>query len=158
MYGQRINNLEFLQNSYYLASESQRITKGGKKPLLFFRQCEVMYVTENQYQKKLIKRLEHMFPGIVILKNDPGYQQGILDLVLLYRDRWASLEVKRSADAPVQPNQNHFVKQFDDMSFASYIYPENEEEVLIALQQAFEPPRRARVSKSKSVSLDQLHA
>jgi hypothetical protein len=116
-----------------------------------------MYVTENQYQKKLIKRLETMFPGIVVLKNDPAYQQGILDLILLYRDRWASLEVKRSADAQVQPNQNHFVKQFDDMSFAAYIYPENEEEVLIALQQAFESPRRTRVPKSKPVSLGQLH-
>jgi hypothetical protein len=117
-----------------------------------------MYVTENQYQKKLIKRLEAMFPGIVVLKNDPAYQQGILDLILLYRDRWASLEVKRSADAPVQPNQNHFVEQFDEMSFAAYIYPENEEEVLIALQQAFESPRRTRVSKSKPVSLGQLYS
>jgi hypothetical protein len=110
-------------------------------------------VTENQYQAKLIKRLESRFPGCVVLKNDAAYQQGILDLILLYRDRWASLEVKRSASAPVQPNQDHFVQQLDEMSFAAYIYPENEEEVLNALQQAFEPPRRTRVSKPKSVSL-----
>jgi hypothetical protein len=110
-------------------------------------------VTENQYQSKLIKRLRRMFPGIEILKQDPTYQQGILDLILLYRDKWASLEVKRSADASVQPNQDHFVKHLNEMSFASYIYPENEEEVLNALQQAFEPPRRTRLPKSKSVSL-----
>jgi hypothetical protein len=105
-----------------------------------------MYVTENQYQAKLIKRLGSVFPGIVILKNDAAYKQGILDLTLLYQDRWASLEVKRSASADVQPNQDHFVKVLNEMSFASYIYPENEEEVLSALQQAFEPPRRTRVS------------
>jgi hypothetical protein len=34
------------------------------------------------------------------------------------------------------------------MSFAAYIYPENEKEVLSALQQAFKPPRRARVLES----------
>lgn len=105
-------------------------------------------MTENQYQAKLVKKLERLFPGCVILKQDPSYRQGILDLILLYNDRWASLEVKASATAPVRPNQNHFVEQFNEMSFASFIYPENEEEVLSALQQAFAPPRRARVSKS----------
>ena len=115
-------------------------------------------MTEKQYQAQLIKKLRVMFPGIEVLKQDPSYQQGILDLILLYRDRWASLEVKISADANVQPNQKHFVDKLNEMSFASFIYPEIEEEVLSALQQAFEPPRRTRVSKSKSVSLGQLHA
>ena len=102
-------------------------------------------MTENQYQKKLIKKLEKMFPGCVILKNDPGYQQGILDLTILYKDAWASLEVKASADSEVQPNQTHFVRQLDRMSFAAFIYPENEAEVLGALQQAFETSRRTCV-------------
>ena len=85
---------------------------------------------------------------------DPDYQQGILDLLVLYNDKWASLEVKRSADADVQPNQEYYVHELNEMSFAAFIYPENEEEVLNALQQALEPPRRTRFSKSKSVSLD----
>jgi hypothetical protein len=97
-------------------------------------------VTENQYQTKLIKKLEHTFPGCIVLKNDSGYRQGILDLTVLYGPRWASLEVKASADSNVQPNQEHYVRQFDEMSFAAFIYPENEAEVLSALQQAFEPP------------------
>ena len=105
-------------------------------------------MTENQYQSKLIRKLERMFPGCVILKQDPSYRQGILDLILLYKNKWASLEVKASASAPVRPNQNYFVEQLNEMSFAAFIYPENEEEVLSALQQAFAPPRRARVSKS----------
>jgi hypothetical protein len=105
-------------------------------------------VTENQYQARLIKKLERLFPGCTILKNDSGYQQGIPDLLILWQNFWAALEVKPSKSASSQPNQDYYVERLDKMSFAAYIYPENEEEVLIALQQAFKPPRRARVSQS----------
>lgn len=115
-------------------------------------------MTENQYQAKLIRKLERLFPGCVIIKNDSGYCQGLPDLTVLYGDKWATLEVKRAAAASVQPNQDYYVQQLSEMSFAAFIYPENEEEVLSALQQAFETPRRARVSKSKQLPLDQLHA
>ena len=103
---------------------------------------------ESKYQASVIKKLKNLFPGCVVLKNDPFHQQGILDILILYKDRWASLEIKSSATSPVRPNQDYFVEQLDEMSFAAYIYPEIEEEVLSALQQAFEPPRRARISKS----------
>ena len=96
-------------------------------------------MTENQYQARLIKKLEKLFPGCFVVKNDSAYQQGILDLTVLYGPKWASLEVKASEDSVIQPNQRHFVERFDDMSFAAFIYPENEAEVLSALQQAFEP-------------------
>jgi hypothetical protein len=115
---------------------------------LIFLRREDSYVTETAYQKNLIRKLYAIFPGCVILRNDPRYQQGMLDLTLLWGRNWASLEVKASEDAAVQPNQNFFVQQLDNMSFAAFIYPENEEEVLGALQQAFEPPRRARFSES----------
>jgi len=103
-------------------------------------------MTENQYQSKLIRKLKRMFPDCVILKNDPSYQQGMLDLTILWNDRWASLEVKASESAPEQPNQGYYIELLDGMSFAARIYPENEEEVLNALQQAFESPRGACVS------------
>jgi hypothetical protein len=105
-------------------------------------------VTENEYQVKLIRKLERRFPGCLILKQDPNLRQGILDLLILHRNRWASLEVKGSQSAPIQPNQQYYVDQLNGMSFAAFIYPENEEEVLNALQQAFTPSRRARVSQS----------
>jgi hypothetical protein len=105
-------------------------------------------VTESAYQRRLIKTLENLFPGCVILKNDPGYRQGILDLAILYHDTWAMLEVKASAASPHQPNQDYYVDQFDNMSFASFIYPENEAEVLLALQEAFAPRGAARLPQS----------
>ena len=94
-------------------------------------------MTENAYQAKLIKKLKRMFPGCEILKNDPQYVQGILDLTIFWGSTWAMLEVKASADARERPNQDYYVRQMNDMSFAAFIFPENEEEVLAALQEAF---------------------
>jgi hypothetical protein len=103
-------------------------------------------MTENRYQARLIKKLGKIFPGCVITKNDSAYQQGFPDLTLFWRRNWAVLEVKASREALEQPNQAYFIHQLGEMSFAAFIYPENEEEVLSALQQAFEPPGRARIS------------
>jgi hypothetical protein len=92
---------------------------------------------ESRYQAQLIKRLRALFPGCVILKNDTDYLQGIPDLLVLWGNFWAMLEVKNRADASQQPNQDYYVDLLDGMSFAAFIYPENEEEVLRDLKQAF---------------------
>ena len=91
---------------------------------------------ESQFQTQLIKKLNKMFPGIIILKNDPNYIQGIPDLILLYKNRWAALEVKRGAIASVRPNQAHYVRTMHAMSYAAFIYPENESEILSEVQQS----------------------
>lgn len=103
-------------------------------------------MAESRYQHELVEKLKEMFPGCVILKNDPSYQQGMLDLILLWERYWASLEVKASPRSRLRPNQEYFVKHLGEMSYAAIIYPENEEEVLHALQQAFTPRGRTRVS------------
>lgn len=82
------------------------------------------------------------------MKTDTQYNQGFPDLIILCGPYWAALEVKAFRRASIQPNQNYYIQQLNAMSFAAFIFPENEEEVLSALQQAFKPPRRARVSKS----------
>jgi hypothetical protein len=105
-------------------------------------------MTEGQYQTKVIKRIERMFPGCEVLKNDASYKQGIPDLILLWHGFWAALEVKTGSSTGKQPNQDYYIEKLREMSFAAYIYPECEEEVLNALQQAFKSPRRARVSQS----------
>lgn len=91
---------------------------------------------ESQFQAQLIKKLNKMLPGIIILKNDPNYIQGIPDLILLYKNRWVALEVKRSATASVRPNQAHYVRTMHAMSYAAFIYPENESEILSEVQQS----------------------
>lgn len=101
---------------------------------------------ESKYQRDLKKKIERMFPGCVILKQDASLRQGIPDLLILYRDKWALLEVKASATAEHQPNQEYYIENFNLLSFAAFIYPENEEEVLNALQRTFGSRRAARVS------------
>ena len=104
---------------------------------------------ENKFQGDLIKELKRMFPGCIVLKNDPNYIQGIPDLLILYGKRWATLECKKSEAAPVRPNQTYYVKRMNKMSFSRFIFPENKEEVLRELQSAFKSGRSARISKRK---------
>lgn len=96
---------------------------------------------ENQFQSALIKELKKIFPGCMVLKNDSSYYQGIPDLLVLYRDKWAMLECKRSSSSSHRPNQDYYIEKFGEMSFASFISPENKEEVLHDLQQTFQSGR-----------------
>ena len=93
---------------------------------------------ENDFQAKLIKDLETRFPGSIVTKLDSSHIQGIPDLLILYKDRWATLECKRDKKATRQPNQEIYVDRMNHMSFSRFIYPENREEVLSELQHAFE--------------------
>ena len=93
---------------------------------------------ERDFQAKLIKELKKIFPGCIVLKNDSGYTQGIPDLLVLYENKWAALECKKNACAKKQANQEYYVGKMDEMSFSRFIYPENKEEVLYDLQQAFQ--------------------
>ncbi len=93
---------------------------------------------ERMFQRELISDLKARFDGCIVLKNDANYIQGIPDLLVLHKDKWAMLETKRSAREPRQPNQTYYVEKLNRMSFAKFIYPENKEEVLNDLQQSFE--------------------
>lgn len=93
---------------------------------------------ESQYQAKLIKKLEWMFEGCVILKNDANYRQGFPDLLILFRNRWVALEFKQSGRASHQPNQDYYVDLLNEMSYSAFIYPENERDILNAVQHTFE--------------------
>lgn len=94
-----------------------------------------MAIRESQFQRNLINELEIIFPGCIVLKNDPNYIQGIPDLIILYGDKWAALEVKRSLNERHQPNQDYYISKMNKMSYASFICPENKEEVLNELQE-----------------------
>lgn len=99
---------------------------------------------ERDFQANLVKELKTMFPGCIVMKNDSSYIQGIPDLIVLHNDKWASLECKKSANAKKQPNQEYYVGIMNDMSYSSFIFPENKEDVLRELQQAFKSDRAAR--------------
>lgn len=92
---------------------------------------------ESGFQDKLRETLKKMFPGCLIFKMEQI--QGIPDLLILYKNKWASLECKKNASAKKQPNQKYYVDLMDEMSFSRFICPENREEVLNELQQSFKP-------------------
>ena len=92
---------------------------------------------ERDFQKNLIKDLKSMFKGCIVMKNDPSYIQGIPDLMILFKDKWASLEVKKSVKASKRPNQAYYVDTMNDMSFSRFIFPENRDSVLTELKEFF---------------------
>lgn len=104
---------------------------------------------ESRFKTKLIREIKKRFPGCFVFHLDPNELQGVGDLLIIYEDRWAILEGKRGEDSPVQPNQEYYVNLFDKMSFSRFIYPENKDEVLDALQQSFRPGRSTRLSRTK---------
>ena len=103
---------------------------------------------ERKYERELIDHLNERYPGCVIRKNDPSRDQGIPDLTIYIGDWWGMLEVKASKNSPQQPNQDYWVDYYNTMSFAAFIYPENEEQVLNELQRSLESSRSARVTQS----------
>ena len=102
---------------------------------------------ERDYKPGLKKRIKKAIPGSLIFNIDANDMQGAPDMLVLYENMWAVIEVKLSETARRQPNQEYYVELLDNMSFAAFIYPENEEEVIYALQQAFGIERPSRFSR-----------
>lgn len=96
---------------------------------------------ESKFQAELKKELRERFPDCIITKLDPNDIQGIPDLLILWNDHWATLECKRSSNASHRPNQEYYVNKMSDMSYSSFIFPENKERVLDDMEQAFRTRR-----------------
>ena len=78
-----------------------------------------------------------MNPGCIVVHLDPNEIQGIPDLLVLYENKWATLEGKKHANATHRPNQDYYVDRMNHMSFSAFIFPENKDEVIDALYQFF---------------------
>lgn len=91
---------------------------------------------ESKFKTKLIKEIKVRLPGSFVFHLDPSEMQGVPDLIVLYRNKWAVLEGKKSSKATHRPNQDIYVRLFDDMSFARIIFPENAKEVLDEMERA----------------------
>lgn len=93
---------------------------------------------ERDIQSRIIKKIEHRLPGVYVFKGDTRFKQGCPDLIILYKDRWALLEVKKTTTSSRQPNQEYYVNELNKMSYAAFIHPGNEEEILDGLQQSLQ--------------------
>ena len=90
---------------------------------------------ESGFQDKLRDELKSKYPSSLIFKMDQI--QGIPDMLILYKNKYAFLENKKSANAPHQPNQDYYVDKLNNMSFARFVYPENKDNVLEELDLYF---------------------
>ena len=124
--------LFFVRDIFCSSNEGNRVT------ILFFYFCFREDIAnmkkESDYQIELKKKIEKILPGCIVLKNDSNWIQGIPDLSVLYRGKYAILEVKRSAKAKHRPNQDYYIDKESEYTCARFIYPENEKEVLDELQ------------------------
>jgi hypothetical protein len=90
---------------------------------------------ERDYQAVLVKKITDRIPGCIVFVNDGNYIQGFPDLTVYLSPLYALLEVKASERSKERPNQRYYIENHGGV-FAAFIYPENEEEVLSALQEA----------------------
>lgn len=93
---------------------------------------------ESKFQSDTIKEIEKRFPGAIVTKMDANYIQGIPDVLVLYNNKWATLEFKKTGKASHQPNQDYYVNRMNGMSFSAFIFPENKEKVLDEMARSFE--------------------
>lgn len=93
---------------------------------------------ESKFQKDFIDKVKIRYPGSIALKNDSSYIQGFPDWTILYKDKWAVLEMKKDRGAHKQPNQEYYVDKLNKMGgFSRFVFPENEDEVLDDLDTLF---------------------
>lgn len=98
---------------------------------------------ERDFQKNLIKELKDRFVGAIVTKLDSSHIQGIPDLLILFGDKWATLECKKNAAASHRPNQDYYVDRMNQMSFSKIIFPENKGDVLNELEIYFQQSRKS---------------
>ena len=104
---------------------------------------------EGKFQDELIKILiRNICPGSIVLKNDSSYIQGFPDLTWLASEGFtAIIECKSGPNEVYQPNQEYYLEYcYSKLGhFTITAYPENLEEVIHELQQAFQSQRHARI-------------
>jgi DNA-directed RNA polymerase specialized sigma54-like protein len=102
---------------------------------------------ESDFKSDTLQDIRDQNPGCEILHNDANYIQGIPDTLVVFGPNYAFLEFKRATTASKRVNQEYYVDKFNEMSYASFISPENKEAVLNELQSALRAPRTSRAPK-----------
>jgi len=90
----------------------------------------MMNKLEAAFQSDLKKEIEGLLTDCVVLVK-PGFTLlGFPDLLILYKNQWAALEVKRSEHEEYQPGQEWWIGELNAMSYSAMICPENRKEII----------------------------
>ncbi len=94
---------------------------------------------ESEFKNQVKNRIRDRFPNLDLDYIDTNSYnfRSMTDLVVLGPVVWAALEFKRSEDAPHRPNQDYHIKRLRKKGYATFVYPENLEEVLDDLEILF---------------------
>lgn len=104
-----------------------------------------MDLLESKFKSDLIKDILRQFPGAFVLKTYANQIQGIPDNIVIFGRHWAAFEAKRSQFSSHRPNQDYYINVLNQMSYATFVYPQNKEVFLEKLQQALRPCGPTRV-------------
>lgn len=78
---------------------------------------------ESGFQDRLIESLKALFPGCMVFKMDQI--QGLPDLLILYGEKWASLECKRSATATASSAVDAMNRQISEFEWRLFVAADN---------------------------------
>jgi hypothetical protein len=93
---------------------------------------------ESEFKKQAKKRIIERFPNLDLDFIDGNTNdRSMPDTFVLGPWSWAALEFKRSAFAPLRPNQGYHIRRLNKKGYAKFVYPENLEEVLDDLERIF---------------------
>ena len=69
---------------------------------------------------------------------DAGKVNGIPDLIIFYKKKYARIETKREQDAAKRLHQEYYINMFKKQGiYAEFLMPENEEEIINGLRRYF---------------------
>lgn len=92
---------------------------------------------ETAFALDLKNEIKDRYPGCYILKQNPNELQGVPDLIVLYKDKWAAIETKREPNSDKRVNQEWHINRMNEMSFATFANQRNRDEVLNGIQETF---------------------
>lgn len=98
---------------------------------------EKKMLLESKFKKDTIRRISRKFSKLDLDFIDTSMYRSVPDTFIIAPYVWAALEFKRSEDAPQRPNQNHHIERLNRKGYASFVFPENVEEVLNDLEVLF---------------------
>ena len=95
-------------------------------------------MSEATFRTKWLNKFKKLSPDIFIEFADPKRKNGIPDVIIFYKKKYARLETKRSKNASKRLHQQYYIDYFNSQGiYAAFLTPENQEEVYNALRRYF---------------------
>jgi hypothetical protein len=95
-------------------------------------------MSEATFRTKFLKDVKDLSPDIIIEFADPQRRNGIPDVIIFYKKKFARIETKRSKNASKRLHQQYYIDYFNSQGiYAAFLTPENKEEVFNALRRYF---------------------